>query len=134
MEIGEGGTKGKLSRMESARVEVVSTDDIEMRLPLSALSSFRARACWASRAPAALLAPVWIAALLFTTGDTSFALVMRNGVRGVLSAALTGVCGMWAIWSKPRWTRLALLMSATIAEACVYTLEGRSLSCDEPYK
>ena len=31
-EIGDGGTKGKLSRMESARVSVDTTEDIETRL------------------------------------------------------------------------------------------------------
>ena len=93
-EIGEGGTKGKLSRMESAPVALVMTDDIDIRFPDSAFSSFNARACCASSAPAALLLPVWMAALWFTTGDTSFALVMRYGVRGVLRAALSGVCGM----------------------------------------
>ena len=117
MEIGEGGTKGKLSRIESARVEVVMTDDMEMRLPESVWSSLRARACCASRWPAAALLPVWIAALWLVRGDTSFALVMRYGVRGVLRAALRGVCGVCWTCSKPRCTRLALLISATIADA-----------------
>ena len=45
------------------------------------------------------------------------ALVIRYGERGVWRAALMGVCGIWVIWSKPRCTRLALLISATIAEA-----------------
>ncbi len=40
LEIGDGGTKGKLSRIESARVDVVITDAIDMRfLPDSAASS-----------------------------------------------------------------------------------------------
>ena len=52
-EIGEGGTKGKLSRIESAPVAVVIIEDIDVRL-----RSLSARACCCSRAPAVPLPPV----------------------------------------------------------------------------
>lgn len=117
-EIGDGGTNGKLSRIESARVDVVITDAIDMRFLFeSPLSSWSARACCCSRAPALPLPPVSIAALCCTMGETNLAFVMRYGERGVLSAALRGVDGIAWTWSNPRWTRFALLMSAIIADA-----------------
>lgn len=143
-EIGDGGTKGKPSRMESARVDVeLMTDERDMRVS----SSSNARRCCSSSAPR-------MGESSDVCGATSFALVMRCGVRGVpmLSAALMGVCGTsladgtpsmrgdacivcCVAWlgdslSSPRCTREAVPNSAEMIEpACVMKLSGRLGAC-----
>lgn len=84
-EIGDGGTNGKPSRMESARVEAELTTDA--RESLVSISSMACRCCRSSTP----VGSAGVVALLDGTGETSFALVIRYCDRAVLSGALTGV-------------------------------------------
>lgn len=138
-EIGEGGTNGKFSRIESARVDVELTTDAR---DIRESSSSRARFCCRSSAP-----PGWVGvdSLLPMGGDTIFALVIRYCERAVLRGAVIGVCGRSLdggasrvrpdarpcggdSWLRPRCTRDAVPMFADMIEAaCVLTLDGRGL-------
>lgn len=86
-EMGEGGTNGKDSKIESALVDVELTTDDLSRIP--SISS-NALLCCDSNCPS----PFAPGDKVFEAGEMSFALVILfalGGERGELNAALTGV-------------------------------------------
>ena len=123
--MGDGGTKGNDSKIESALVDAALTTLVRDSLRFES-NSCKARRCCISNAPPP--GEFGDVDSFWRTDDTSLALVILYGVRGVVRAALTGVSGFAVEGAErmlPTCMRVASPMLAVMTDpAWVLKLSG----------